>query len=49
VNHLSTQIHVHTELKRQHIQIQAIKVGSYFASRVLVDEAMVKNYIKTKQ
>ena len=31
---------------KQHIEFKTVKRGSFFASRVLIDEAITKNYIK---
>ena len=49
VNHLKTKKEVPKALKRQHIEFQSITAGSFFSSRVLVDEAMMKNYIKANK
>jgi len=35
-----------THYIQQHIEFKSIKRGSFFASRVLIDEAITKNYIK---
>ena len=35
-----------THFVKQHIEFKTIKRGSFFASRVLIDEAITKNYIK---
>lgn len=31
---------------KQHIEFKQVKKGSFFASRVLIDEPIIKNYIK---
>ena len=43
-NHLVTQKREPMVPKRQNVDFQSIKAGKYFASRVLVDEALMKNY-----
>ena len=34
---------------KQFIEFKSIKKGSFFASRVLIDEAIIKNYIKANK
>lgn len=46
VNHFTSKKQVPKQWVKQQIEFKSIKKGSYFASRVLIDEAIIKNYIK---
>ena len=48
-NHLVTKKQIPIALKKQYVQFQDLAVGAYFSARVLVDEAMTKNYIKSNK
>ena len=45
-NMLTTKENLEMNLKRECLEIRSIKQGDFFSSRVLVDEAQMKNYIK---
>jgi len=34
---------------KQHIEFKSIKKGSFFASRVVIDDAIIRNYIKANK
>ena len=48
-NHLVTKKKVPKALKKQYVRFQDLSAGAYFSARVLVDEAMMKNYIKSNK